>query len=65
MISLQPANEPRKPAPTIVAQERPAGDTWAGARQMGAERYILVSEENAAAEAVDVVERDVAIEDAW
>jgi hypothetical protein len=32
---------------------------------MGAERYILVSEENAAAEAVDVVERDVAIEDAW
>jgi hypothetical protein len=32
---------------------------------MGSGRYILVSEGNAAADAVGVVERDVAIEDAW
>jgi hypothetical protein len=40
-------------------------DTLLGARQMWAERYILVSERNAVADAERDVETDVAIEDDW
>jgi hypothetical protein len=54
-----------KPAQLLSHRSDLLVDTLAGARQMGSERYILVSEGNAAGEAVGVVERDVAIEDAW
>ena len=40
-------------------------DTLARARQMWAERYILVSEGNAGAMLEEDVETDVAIEDEW
>jgi hypothetical protein len=51
--------------PLLSHNYDPQIDTLGWARQMWAERYILVSEGNAGVDAGRDVETDVAIEDGW